>query len=107
MKTKFSVLFHPLAENEYYESIEWYENSQNGLGLQFINDIEKSINLISSNPLLYPKKKGNLREAVVTKFPFVIVFEFKEKNNAIIVLSIYHTSRNPKKKYRKFGQRKK
>lgn len=104
MKTEFSILFHPLAEKEYYESIEWYENSQSGLGQKFINDIEKSINLISLKPLIFPKKKGNLREALVPKFPFLIVFEIKEKENVIIILSVYHTSRNPKKKFRKLRQ---
>ena len=101
MKNTYSVIFHPEAEKEYLESIIWYENNLIGLGQKFIEDIEKSIERILTLPLLFPIKKGNLREAVVKKFPYVIVFEIAKTSQEIRILSVYHTSRNPSKKYRK------
>ncbi len=101
MKNKYSIIFHPKAEKEYLESVEWYENSLIGLGQEFVDEIENTINLISDNPLLFPIKKYKLREAKVKKFPFVIVFEIKNKDLQINILAVFHTSRNPKNKNRK------
>ncbi len=101
MKIDSTIIFYPEAEKEYLESVIWYENNLIGLGQKFINEIENIIERIVINPLIFPIKKGKLREAVVKKFSFVIVFEISEKYQKILVLSVYHTSRNPKKKYRK------
>jgi len=101
MKNKYVIIFHPKAEKEYLESVEWYEDALIGLGDEFVNEIETTINRIQNNPLLFPVKKLQIREAVVKKFPFVILFQLKEKENQLFILSVYHTSRNPKKKYRK------
>ncbi len=101
MKPKYSISFHPEAEKEYLESVKWYESALSGLGDDFINEIEITLNRIDSNPLLFPIKKFNLREAVVKKFPFIIVFELKPKESEIRIVSVFHTSRNSKKKLRK------
>lgn len=47
-------------------------------------------------PLQFPMKRVPYREAVVTKFPFLIIFELLE--NSIIVYSVFNTWRNPEKK---------
>jgi mRNA-degrading endonuclease RelE of RelBE toxin-antitoxin system len=101
MANKYAVIFHPKAEKEYLESVEWYEDALIGLGDEFVDEIENTINRINSNPLLFPIKKFQMREAVVKKFPFVIVFQLKQKEKQIFILSVFHTSRNPKKKLKK------
>lgn len=71
-----------------------------GLGEEFVDEIEKIIQQINTTPLIFPQKKSRLREALSKKFPFIIVFELKQKQHKILILSVYHTSRNPKKKYK-------
>ena len=100
MKNSYSIIFHPKAEKEYLESVEWYENALTGLGQEFVDEIGKIIHQIYTTPLLFPQKKLHFREAPSRKFPFIIVFELKPKQQIIQILSIYHTSRNPKKKYK-------
>ena len=101
MKNNYSVIFHPEAEKEYMESVVWYEENLEGLGQKFVDYVENLIARIVTNPLLFHRKKGKLREAVVKKFPFVVVYEIAEKHQQIRIFSVYHTSRNPKKKYRR------
>ena len=72
-----------------------------GLGLRFIESIRQKIEIIQEQPELYKKCKGNFREAVVEIFPFVFVYSFYKREGRITINSIFHTSRNPKKKYRK------
>jgi hypothetical protein len=98
MDYKFDLF--PNAIEEIDESAYWYEERVDGLGADFIDAIYKSFNVIALNPLAYPKKK-NYREFIVKKFPFLIIYEFWEKEGVINVLHVFHTSRNPKLKYRR------
>ncbi len=53
--------------------------------------------LIKENPLHYAIKKG-LREAKTDTFPYLLVYKIREKEQVIDVLSVFHTSRNPRRK---------
>jgi hypothetical protein len=81
VKNSYEIIFHPKAEKEYLESVEWYENALVGLGEAFVDEIEKSISRISKNPHLFPLIKFQFRQVVVKKFPFVIVFEIKQTSD--------------------------
>lgn len=84
------------AELELFDACEWYEKQQKGLSRRFQKEIDSSLEFISSNPLLYPKRyNSELRFTVIKKFPFVIVFWFDEKINTVLVVSIFNTNRNP------------
>jgi|ERR1700744_5804357 len=91
----------PLAEKEIEESFNWYEKEAEGLGIRFILSIDDAVNNIAEKPETYPKKKSNIRQYVVEDFPFVIVFEYIRANRLINILHVFHTSRNPKLKYKR------
>ena len=95
------IAISSIAQNELEDSSEWYEEQSPGLGDYFADVIYSSLNAISKNPEAYHNRKGNSREFVVKKFSFIIVYRFLKKENAIYILHIFHTSRNPKLKYRK------
>lgn len=98
---KYQVIFHPIAEKEYREAYQWYEDQLKGLGDRFEQNVETKLNQIVYKPLLHPKKRGAFRETKVDTFPYQIVYKIYEKGKIIFISSIYHSSRNPKKKYRK------
>ncbi|RNI36136.1 hypothetical protein EFY79_10625 [Hanamia caeni] len=56
---------------------------------------------IIEHPERYPKKKSNFRQIALRTFPFIIIYTFYKKEGIIIINSIFHTSRNPRKKYRR------
>lgn len=95
------IILSPLAEKEIEESFSWYEENQEGLGERFIDLIDDSFIQISKSPEFYPKKKANFREFLVDKFPFLIIYEYISRSNTINILHVFHTSRNPKQKYKK------
>ena len=74
----------------------WYEKQQRGLGLEFLNCIEKSILLIIENPTMYRYFHSNFRGCVISKFPFVIYFTIEE--NEIVVHSIFDSRQDPVKR---------
>ncbi len=95
------IVFHPEASKEFEEALHWYETELIGLGIRFQENINNQLNKIVLSPLLYPKKRGEHREAMVKAFPYLIVYKVLAKDKLIFVSAIFHASRNPRKKYRR------
>lgn len=94
----FSVELIAIAEDELSEAYDWYEEQQAGLGNRLYVGVNDLLNIIEINPEQYPiKYQGDLRYAVLNKFPYLIIYWIDKENNKVIVLSIFHTSREPKK----------
>ena len=89
------------TDKEFSEAAAWYEEQSTGLGIRFINVIQNKLNLIAQYPERYPKRKGNFRETPVKTFPYIIVYTVYKREQVITVSAIFHTSRNPRRKYRK------
>jgi hypothetical protein len=98
----YSLIFHIEALTEYNEATLWYGGVSEGLGLRFENAVERKLLQITTNPLAYAKKYRAYRQAPVQGFPFLIVYKVNESRHTMYVSAIFHISRNPKKKYRKF-----
>ncbi len=97
----FQIIFHPQAEKEFNTAYQWYEERLERLGERFAEAIEERLNQIAKSPLLYPKKKNSYREAKAETFPYLIIYKVYDKKKVILISAIYHTSRNPRRKYRK------
>lgn len=92
-----NVIFSAKAEKELLAAWEWYEEQQPGLGDRFVNEIQRKINFLSRNPLHYPVK-GRHHEARSEVFPFIVIYASEDRNSAVKIISIFHTSRHPKQK---------
>jgi plasmid stabilization system protein ParE len=94
------IKLSPKADEEYTQSAVWYEIQNPGLGARFILAIEEALVVIQNSPESFAFKHGRFRQFVVNRFPFVIVYVYNKDNHVISIVSIYHTSRNPKGKFR-------
>ncbi len=81
------------------EAYDWYEEQQSGLGELFLIEVDKCYDKIEGSPELYAKIKNNFRQIILKTFPYVVVFETVK--NEVIVYAVFHTSRNPRKKFKK------
>ena len=98
----FDFKIHELAYKEYIEGYLWYEAINIDLGNRFMLAVERKIKQIVENPEYFSRLRSNYRNAKVEGFPYTIVYEFFPRLNIIHIAAIFHTKRNPKKKYRKF-----
>ena len=98
---KRGFVLRRIAAQEFDDSIAWYEKQREGLGSEFRAVIEQYFQRIADHPEWFPKIRGEVRRAVILRrFPFVIHFLIEAKQ--IVVLSVFHTSREPGKvKYRR------
>jgi toxin ParE1/3/4 len=91
---KRGFVLRRIAEQEFDDSIAHYESEREGLGQEFRSIIEQQFQQIMDNPGRFPKVRGEVyRAVVVRRFPFVIHFLIEPER--IVVLSVFHTSRDP------------
>jgi plasmid stabilization system protein ParE len=88
------------ALKEFEDAYLWYEENQIGLGERFSQEYLSKINFIKLHPNSFPKKKNGLREILVDDFPYSIIYDYKSSKELIVVASIFHNKRNPKKKFK-------
>lgn len=92
----YKIVVDPAANNDIHENIEWYNKKQAGLGLKFYKQIQDIIKTICKNPSAFSIRYKTVHTAVLKKFPFLVHYLIDHENKTIIIISVLHTSRNPK-----------
>lgn len=90
----YVLIIRRRAESHIVEAHDWYEKQKTGLGAEFLLSIDAIFSLLQQSPNLFQEKYKNIRCALVPRFPYGI-FYFVD-GNKIIVISVFHLSRNPK-----------
>lgn len=80
------------------EAAGWYERRQRGLAARFLNEIEHLQERIVERPAAYPRldlPSSDLvvRRALLSRFPFALVF--LDREDEIRILAVAHTKRRP------------
>ncbi|MEO6907153.1 MAG: type II toxin-antitoxin system RelE/ParE family toxin [Abditibacteriaceae bacterium] len=88
------VNFHQDALLEFHEAAAYYEFQRRDLGVEFIEEIERCITLAAEQPIIYPVVAKNLRRVAARRFPLTIYFRLE--SNRIIIIAVFHSSRDPK-----------
>lgn len=87
------ILFLELAEQELYDSQEYYEEQQTNLGNKFKSEVYNSLKRIQKFPSMFVKVKKDIRKCIINKFPFNILYSIED--DYILVIAIAHHHRNP------------
>ncbi len=87
------VVFRPQAEAEFEEAQSWYEGCARGLGQEFVTCVQATIEAVRRNPDQFRRVDGDVRRAVVRRFPYVILYLADPESVAIV--AVFHTSRDP------------
>jgi plasmid stabilization system protein ParE len=88
-----SVRLLPEARAEFNQATNWYEEKRANLGRTFVAGIREVLNQIAAEPQRHAAVYLDIRKALVPKFPYVILY--REEPNEIVVISVFHTSRDP------------
>jgi plasmid stabilization system protein ParE len=65
-----------------------------GLGEAFAEKVQEVLDRIAAMPRMHAKVLGEVRKAVVMRFPFCVYY--REEQSCVRVLSVFHTSRDPR-----------
>jgi len=89
----YELIIKPEAELDIAETMRWYDEKKEGLGLRFVEDLDQKIAKIQVNPLHYQVRYKAMRIAFLDIFQIAIHFTV-DKNN-VYVHAVLGTSRDP------------
>ena len=88
------VRFLTIAQQEVDDAYHWFEERTEGTGVEFINELDRVVDLIKTFPLAAPEIEPEIRRSLLARFPYALVYAVDDQT--IIVIAMAHTRRNPR-----------
>ena len=85
--------FHPSAKKELNEAIDYYDECQEKLGVEFTKEVYKSIQVILQFPQAWSPLSKNTRRCLINRFPYGIIYQVIK--NEIFIIAIMQLSKKP------------
>ena len=85
--------FHPEAEAEFLDAIDYYKECEPGLGYDFAIEVHASIKSILSFPKAWPILEDDIRRCHTRRFPYGIVYS--HDGDIIFILAVMDLRRAP------------
>ena len=85
--------FHPEADEEFVETIAYYEECEPGLGLDFAREVHTSIQNAFRYPAMWPEIDEEIRRCLVHRFPYGLLYSIEQ--DGIFILAVMHLHRDP------------
>lgn len=85
--------FHPEAETELNEAVDYYEACQDGLGFEFAREIHATVDNICEFPHAWTPLSQNTRRCLIRRFPYGVVYQGKGRE--IIIIAIMQLNKKP------------
>src|SRR2546430_16536679 len=91
MKLKFSIV----AEREIEAAADHYEIQQAGLGLQFIEELNRATKFILQFPDGWFPISQRVRRCFMRRFPYSVIYSVEQ--GTVTIVTVVHQSRDPVK----------
>jgi toxin ParE1/3/4 len=96
---KYRILFRKRATKEYLQSIAWYKERSDKAAKGFVLAMNAVLDKLETEPGNFRNTYKHFKEVAVKRYPFFVVYFIDTQNEAVVITSVYHFKRNPKKKY--------
>ena len=90
---KYRTIVRPEAENDLKEAFSWYGDKRQGLGYDFLLQVDAGLRFIERNPEICPPEYKETRKHLIKRFPYKIIYLVEKER--IIVLAVIHGKRSP------------
>ena len=91
MKARFAST----AEGELREAMEFYQSAREGLGAEFLLEVEATTNLIESFPLAWSPLSPRTRRCRTRRFPYGLFYQIR--SDEILIVAVMDLRRDPKR----------
>ena len=85
--------FHPEVLEDIRNTKDWYDRQADGLGTDFVNELEAVFQRIQRNPRQFPQFSGPIHRGILPRFPFAVLFIPSSAGS--LVLAVMHQHRRP------------
>jgi plasmid stabilization system protein ParE len=88
----YSVHYSSAAAAEVGNVITWYSKPDIGQGAAFVRELERTEAHLRSRPELYQRVEGEIRRAVLRRFPYSL-FYVVESELVLVIACMHHHQR--------------
>jgi plasmid stabilization system protein ParE len=88
-----SVEFHPDAQDEFAAAARYYEDQQDGLGLDFMLAIQQTYERLPESPATGAPFGRRLRRVLVPKYPYGLLYRVEAAR--VYIIAVMHLHRRP------------
>lgn len=84
---------HRLAELDIRAAALWYDSRREGLGAEFVLELDVLCERIVANPDHFPSVGGGIRRALLRRFPYAVYFA---ADGVPTIVAVLHQHRDPR-----------
>ena len=88
------LILHELACKEFRDGMLFYDDQESGLGVDFIDEMNKGFKQIGKHPEAWPLIDEGIRAYQIKRFGFRIIYCVTP--DEVIVLAVCHCARQPR-----------
>jgi toxin ParE1/3/4 len=87
------AVFHPEAEDEYLEAVEYYEREAPAVVEAFRDEVMRTVTFIERFPDAAPVERGTIRRKLLKRFEYEVYFAVEP--DRLRILALAHQKRRP------------
>jgi plasmid stabilization system protein ParE len=81
------------AERDIEAATFWYEQQREGLGVEFVLELDAVLERVAAGPWQFPEIEPRVHRALLGRFPYAVYFLIEE--DSVGVFAVLHQSRDP------------
>lgn len=89
-----NVRFLVPAQLELDEAVSWYEAQSEGLGQEFLDELDRAVRRVVAYPASCEMITAPLRRCLLARFPYGLIYG--REGDAIIIVAVAHLHREPR-----------
>lgn len=87
------VRFLTLAQQELDDATAWYDERAEGLGHEFLDELDRTVRRAISFPRSCPEIEAGIRRCLIARFPYGLIYGIDD--DTIVVVAVAHLHRRP------------
>ena len=88
------IHFLSIAQKELNDAVDWYNEQADGLGNEFLDELDRAIRRAIAYPQSCTEIESGLRRCIMARFPYGLIYGLEK--DKIIVVAVAHLHRNPR-----------
>ena len=84
----YELVVRGRAKADIRRAARWYERQREGLGAEFVGEVDAALSRIESNPEQYQVIHRDLRHAITRRFPYGVFYRIR--GSGIVVSAVIH-----------------
>lgn len=90
MKVRFLIQ----AQLELDDAVAWYNQRSEGLGQEFLDELDRVVRRAIRFPLSCPEIEPGIRRGLIARFPFGLIYGVDD--DTLVVIAVAHLHRRPR-----------